>query len=69
MPEMAISEPVDARINKQLMEVRKVVDVTMICICALQRDEVEQNLDFYTFGDKKPLCSEARAHRFDTCLR
>ena len=61
MPEMAISEPADARINKQLMEVHEVVDVTMICICALQRDKVEQDLEFCAFADNKPLCSEARA--------
>jgi hypothetical protein len=69
MPEMAISEPADARINEQLMEAHEVADVTMICICALQRDEVEPDLECCAFGDKKPLCSEARAHRFDTCLR
>ena len=69
MSEVAISEPAYARINKQLMEVHEVVDVAVICICALLRNEVEQYLKIGAFGHWKPLCAEPRTHRLDTCLR
>ena len=61
MSKVAISEPAYARINKQLMEVHEVVDVTVICVCALLRKEVEQHVKVGAFGHWKPLCAEARA--------
>ena len=54
MSKVAISDPAYARINKQLMEVHEVIDVTMICICALQRNVVEQDLEMCAFGYWNP---------------
>ena len=66
---MAISEPSDARIHEQLMEFNEVVNVTMMCICSLQSDKFEEDLEICAFGSRKPSCREPRSHREETRQR